>query len=163
MKDFAWWESQVFIFWVAPLTMSTLIQKLAVFIFWPLEHCPCHWPCLVCPSRRSHTVHVTCDMFTLGLLHFLLPSSWNLREQIRVRRGRGQAYSRLPNDLCYSPSMYYPWCLSCHVYSRTWRHPPPPPPAWQSRVTEPHDEMPGTQWRRHDHRVRYGNCGGEIL
>ena len=36
--------------------------------------CPSHWPCLVYSSQCSHTVQ--CDIvYTLALLHFLLPSS----------------------------------------------------------------------------------------
>ena len=147
---------------VAPLTMSTLIQKLAVFIFWPLEHAHVigHVLSVRHAAVTQYMWHVTCLHWDFSISFFLLRGIWGNRYE---RDEGGQAYSRLPNDLCYSPSMYYPWCLSCHVYCRTWRHPPPPPPAWQSRVTEPHDEMPGTQWRRHDHRVRHGNCGGEIL
>ena len=132
MKYFAWWESQVNIFWVAPLMMSTLIQKLAVFIFWPLEHAHVigHVLSVRHAAVTQYIWHVTClHCWDLSISFFLLRGIWGNRYEWYEG---GQAYSRLPNDLCYSPSMYYPWCLSCHVYSRTWRHPPPPPPAWQS-------------------------------
>ena len=124
MKDFAWWESQVFIFWVAPLTMSTLIQKLAVFIFWPLEHAHVigHVLSVRHAAVTQYMWHVTCLHWDFSISFFLLRGIWG--NKCEWYEG-GQAYYRLPNDLCNSPSMYYPWCLSCHVYSRTWRHPHP--------------------------------------
>ena len=82
MKDFAWWESQVFIFWVAPLTMSTLIQKLAVFIFWPLEHAHVigHVLSVRHAAVTQYMWHVTClHCWDFSISFFLLRGIWGNR------------------------------------------------------------------------------------
>ena len=103
LRDSSWCVTQVFILLRCVSDNEYIDPKAGSFYLLTPWSCPCHWPCLVCPSHRSHTVHVTmwhCLYWDFSISFFLLRGIGGNGIQQRWC----QAYSRLLNDLWYSPS-----------------------------------------------------------
>ena len=138
-NNFTWWVSQVFIFWVAPLAMSTLIQKLAVFIFWPLEHA--HVIGHVLSARHvTPQSHSTCDMWHVYTGSSPFPSSFFVEFEGTDTSEMREAKPTLVSQTTFVtllPCIIHDVChVMCKVEHDASPHPPPPP--WQSRV---HSDM----------------------
>ena len=127
--------------------MSTLIQKLAVFIFWPLEHA--HVIGHVLSARHvTPQSHSTCDMWHVYTGSSPFPSSFFVEFEETYTSEMREAKPTLVSQTTFVtllPCIIHDVChVMCKVEHDASPHPPPPP--WQSRVRAPHDGMPGTQW-----------------
>ena len=152
-------------YWVAPLTISTLIQKLAVFIFWPLDHAQVIGHVL--STRHSAVIQYNVTLFILWLFSisfFLLLRIWkneiNTTEMMPSLRYIFSSSKRplLPSYPCIIRDV-------CHVtfphdgvmgLDETWRRTPAPPGAgsgrlirWKCRVCREHITSVTESWPPH--------------
>ena len=156
--------TQVFIFLRYDSDNEYIDPKAGSFYLLTPRSCPCHWPCLVCPSHRSHTVHVTmwhCLYWDFSISFFLLRGIGGNGIQQRWC----QAYSRLLNDLWYSAShvLSMMFVLS-DFHTWTWRLcrerdalSSLPRRAGSGCLIDREAGYTSHQWRSHDHRMRYVN------